>query len=286
MTQVTTPQGVRLEYERIGDRHHPTLLLIQGLGAQMICWRRELCEQLAACGLGVIRFDNRDCGLSQKFPDQPYGLADMGDDAIGLLDALGIDRAHVVGQSLGGAIAQEVVLQAPEKVASLCLIYTAPSTSFMLNEREWDDAMAPSPAKTREEAIEQYLQNELWSASPAYEFDTPWIRELGGQIWDRGWYPEGTARQFGAILRSRDHTEALRSVTVPTLIVQGGADRMVDPAAATALAAAIPNSKVKLYPGLGHELNRAIWPELVPMIVENTRQGEAAFAPLGDEHRD
>jgi len=252
---ITTPGGVRIAYESIGDDERGVpMLLIQGLGAPMLGWRREFCEALAAQGFRVIRFDNRDCGLSQKFPEGHYLLADMADDVIGLLDALNIDQAHIVGQSLGGMIAQELILRRPDKAASLCLIYTTPSTTHILNERD-HSAIATQPrARSRQEAIEQYLQNESFAASRAYEFDTAWIRTLGGLIWDHCYYPEGIPRQLRAAFRSPERTAALGTVTAPTLIIHGDADRLIDVSASHVLAQALPHATLRIFAGLGHEL--------------------------------
>jgi pimeloyl-ACP methyl ester carboxylesterase len=285
MTELLTPQGVRLEYEQIGEGAAAPMLLIQGLGAQMIGWRREFCEMLAAESFRVIRFDTRDTGLSQKFPGQVYELSDLADDVIGLLDSLGIDAAHIVGRSLGGGIAQELVIKAPERVASLCLLYTAPSPRFLRMDRNWDELIGRPPPGSREEAIARFEEDERWAASDGYAFDATWARELGGLMWDRCWYPEGGARHFAAMRRSADHTEALRGVRAPTLIVHGDSDRLVELTAAMVLAEAIPDSELKIYPGLGHEVHPEIWSDLVPRIAGNARRGGVAVpgpAPEGN----
>ena len=280
MPHISTPSGVRLAYESIGDERDAPMLLIQGLGAQMLGWRRELCQALAARGFRIIRFDNRDCGLSTKFPDAQYLLADMADDAIGLLDALNLDRAHIVGQSLGGMIAQELTLRAPDRVASLCLIYTAPNTSHLLNERDLTAAATRPRAQSREEAIEQYLQDESFCSSPDYESDTAWIRTLGGLLWDRCYYPEGVPRQLDAAARSGDRTGALGAVTAPTLIIHGDTDRIIHVSGSHALAKALPHATLRIYAGMGHELPPALWPDIVDDMTENaTSQTAAALAP-------
>jgi pimeloyl-ACP methyl ester carboxylesterase len=275
MTHVVTPQQVTIEYESIGNERDPAMLLIQGLGAQLVGWRREFCEALAAHGFRVIRFDNRDTGLSQKFPDSDYELADMADDATGLLDALGIQRAHIVGQSLGGGIAQEIAIKNPERVASLCLLYTAPNVTYLRDERDLGTSAAGPRTDSRDEAIQQYLEQEAWCASEAYPFDTDWIRELGGIMWDRCWCPGGVARQIQAVIRSGDHTTALRSVTARTLIVHGDRDRLIDVSAAEALAGALEHSTVRIFAGMGHELPAPIWPELVQEIAGNAARAAA-----------
>jgi pimeloyl-ACP methyl ester carboxylesterase len=271
MSVTTTPSGVQLAYESIGDPQAPAMLLIQGLGAQMIGWRAELCSALAAEGFHVIRFDNRDSGLSQKFADGSYLISDMADDAAGLLDALRINRAHVVGQSFGGMIAQELAIRRSEKVLSLCLVYTAPNTHHFLQERDHGAPAQRAPAGSREEAIEQYLADESFCASSRYAFDVDWIRTLGGQIWDRCYYPEGIARQLAAASRSPDRSVRLSSVNVPTLVVHGEADRLIDVRGGLALAEAMPHAHMLTVAGMGHELPRPIWPILVGAIVGNAQ---------------
>jgi len=270
MPRITTSGEVQIEYQITGDDHGTPILLIQGLGAPMLGWRPEFCQALAAQGFRVIRFDNRDCGLSQKFPEGQYLLADMAEDAIDLLDALNIDQAHVVGQSLGGMIAQELVLRRPDKAASLCLIYTAPNTTHIRSDRD-HTAIATQPrARSREEAIEQYLQNESFAASAAYELDTAWIRTLGGLIWDRCYYPEGIPRQLDAASRSPDRTAALGAVTTRTLIIHGDADRLIDITGSYALARALPHASLRIFAGMGHQLPPPLWPEIIQAITANT----------------
>jgi pimeloyl-ACP methyl ester carboxylesterase len=269
MGRVTTPQGVRLEYEGIGEESGEPMLLIQGLGAQLIGWRREFCELLASYGFRVIRFDNRDSGLSEKFPHGGYEVANMADDAAGLLEGLAIERAHIVGQSLGGMIAQELALRHPERITSLGLVYSAPNARHFSSEHDLPNIATRRPASTREQAIRRYVEDESFCVSQAYEFDTAWIRELGGLMWDRCYCPAGVQRQLEAVLRSRDRRAALTSVRVPTVIIHGDADRIIDLSGGQALADAIPNADLRIVPGMGHELPRRAWPELVEALAEN-----------------
>ena len=265
--------GIELAYEAFGDPRDPPMVLIQGLGAQMVGWRAELCQALAARGHWVVRFDNRDVGLSTKLPGTTYTLADMADDTAGLIAALGHQSAHVVGQSLGGMVAQELVIRHPTRVRSLCLIYSAPNGLHFVRDPEVEAARSPDhPPRDRAEAIEQYVANERFCGSRDYPFDVEWIRELGGIMWDRGWYPEGIERQRAAIPEPPDRSPALRAVTVPTLLIHGDADRLINPTGSEALAEAMPAANLHIFPGMGHELPRPLWPELVDLITANAAE--------------
>ena len=271
MSSILTDGGVKIEYESIGDDSDPPVLLVEGLGAQMIGWRREWCDLLAEQGFWVIRFDNRDSGLSEKFPGRVYLLEDMADDVVGVLECLDIAQAHIVGQSLGGMIAQELAIRWPARVASLCLIYTAPNLSHVLSDRDHAAIASRPRAKARDVAIDQYVQDEQYAASVAYEFDIDWIRELGGRMWDRCYYPEGIQRQMDAMQRSGDRTEALRAVNARTLLIHGDADRLISVSGSHALAAALPRATLKVFPGVGHELPVPLWPAIVGAIADNAR---------------
>jgi pimeloyl-ACP methyl ester carboxylesterase len=185
MPIITTPTDVRICYDTFGDPDRPPLLLIQGLGAHMIGWRPGFCQRIADAGFHVVRFDNRDVGLSQKFAEGGYDLSDLAADAHGLLVALGLDPAHVVGQSMGGMVAQQLVLDHPEAVRSLGLLYTSPSSAYFTGADLVDDRMAVPRARDRAEAVELYLRDEEPCLSPGYPADLDWLRELGGRMWDR-----------------------------------------------------------------------------------------------------
>jgi pimeloyl-ACP methyl ester carboxylesterase len=274
MPLVTTPTGVSLHYDTFGDPNHPPLLLIQGLGAHMLGWRAELCRQLADAGFHVLRFDNRDVGLSQKFPQGGYTLADMADDTAGLLTALDIPAAHVVGQSMGGMVAQQLALDHPTRVLTLALIYTAPSADFIAGRDLVDERTHRPRARDRDEAIALYLENEAVCASPGYPQDTAWLRELGGQMYDRDYDPDGIERQLEALDHSPDRTPHLHRVTVPTTILHGDGDRLIGPDGSKVMHELIADSTLTIYPGMGHELPRPLWPQIVTRIRDNTaREG-------------
>ncbi|MBA8824075.1 pimeloyl-ACP methyl ester carboxylesterase [Saccharopolyspora lacisalsi] len=271
MSLIDTPAGVHLCYEVFGDPADPPLLLIQGLGAQMLGWHEELCRQLAEAGFQVIRFDNRDVGLSQKFPEGDYDLADMAADTAGLLNALDIDRAHVVGQSMGGMIAQQLVIDHPGRVRSLGLIYTTPSLEFISGRELLDEQKALPRARNREEAVELHPRSQEPCLSPGYPADLEWLREVGGLMYDRDYDPNGTERQMNAINASPDRTAALATTKAPTTILHGDGDRLISPTAAEVLHQKIPASTLTILPGMGHELPRPLWPQIVATITDNAR---------------
>jgi pimeloyl-ACP methyl ester carboxylesterase len=269
MPTTTTPHGVSLYYDTFGDPHDPALVLIQGLGAHMLGWHQDFCRQLADCGYQVIRFDNRDVGLSQKFPAGGYTLTDMAADTAGLLDALQIDTAHIVGQSMGGMIAQHLALEHPNRVLSLALVYSTPSTDFIHGLDLLTSRLDAPRARHRDEAIESFVQNESASASPRYPQDVAWLRELGGLMYDRGYDPDGVRRQTEALQKSSDRTPILSEMTVPTAILHGSDDQLIDVAASVAMHALIRNSTLTVHLGMGHELPRPLWNQIVGQISEN-----------------
>jgi pimeloyl-ACP methyl ester carboxylesterase len=269
--------GVELAYETFGDPSDPTILLVMGLGTQMIAWPEELCEALAAAGHHVVRFDNRDAGLS-TFIDAPapsipdillkrnvaYTLDDMATDAFALADHLGVDRFHLAGTSMGGMIAQTMALRSPERVRSLCLSMT--STGSRRVGRPTANVIRQmatvKPAASREAAAEEAVASWRLLGTPS-RMDEPRIRELAGIAWDRSHDPAGRLRQLGAILAQPDRTAALRRLTVPTLVVHGLEDPLVSVTGGLALAKAIPGATFIGHHGAGHDLPRSMWRELV-----------------------
>jgi pimeloyl-ACP methyl ester carboxylesterase len=270
--------GITLAYQTFGAEGDAPLLLIEGMGAQMIGWRDGLCEALAERGHFVVRFDNRDVGGSTWCDGADYGLGDMADDTAGLIEALGIGPAHVVGQSLGGMIAQELVLRHADAVRSLCLIYTAPSFAHARVTPDYRAART-APVSNRAEAIEQMVAAERRCESSGYAFDEAWIRELAVAMYDRGYNSQGIERQMRASESARDRTEALAAVDVPTLILHGDADQLIDVSGSRALAQTIRHADLHIFPGMGHELPVALWPVLIELIAGNTvRAGEVDTA--------
>lgn len=275
MTIVTTPEGVSLDYDTFGDPGDPPLLLIQGLGAHMLGWHPDLCRQIADAGFHVVRFDNRDVGLSQKFPQGGYTLADMAKDTAGLLTALDIPAAHIVGQSMGGMVAQHLALDHPTRVLTLALIYTAPSTDFLAGRDLVDERMQRPRARDRDEAIALYLDNEAPCASPGYAQDTAWLRELGGQMYDRNYDPDGIERQMESLDNSPDRIPRLHRIAVPTTILHGDGDRLIGADGSMVMHELIADSKLTIYPGMGHELPRPLWPRIITQIRDNAARGSA-----------
>ena len=282
-----TANGITIEYEEFGDRNGRPLLLIMGLGAQMILWPEELCERFAARGYRVIRFDNRDVGKSTWFdhlgsPDvmgvitatlarqpvtAPYLLRDMAADAVGLLDALHIDRADIVGASMGGMIAQTLAIESAPRVRTFTSIMSSTGSLDQPpgNPEVLAVMMAPPPT-TRADSIERAVTVFRTISSPGFPFDEQLIRQRAERAYDRGFNPAGTLRQLVAVLASGDRTEALRSVQVPALVIHGKSDPLVPFAAGQATAAAVPGAEMLAIDGMGHDMPRALWPQLVDAI--------------------
>jgi pimeloyl-ACP methyl ester carboxylesterase len=274
--------GIEIAYETFGAPDARPLLLVMGLGAQMLAWHPELCAALAVKDFFVIRYDNRDVGLSTHlhhaappnllaawggdFSSASYRLEDMAKDAVGLLDALGLHRAHVVGASLGGMIAQTMAITHPERVGSLTSIMSTPWIGIGSPTPAARAALLAPPPTNRAEAIERAVRNQKILGSPGYPMDEAWIREIAGQAYDRGFDPLGVARQQLAIYASGDRTTALAHVRAPALVVHGDADPLVQLPGGQATAAALPDAELLVIPGMGHNLPRAIWPTLVAAI--------------------
>jgi pimeloyl-ACP methyl ester carboxylesterase len=275
MPIATTTSAARIAWDAFGSEALPPILLIQGFSAQMIGWCPGFCQRLADEGFRVIRFDNRDVGQSQHYPQGAYTLADLADDTAALLDALSLDSAHIVGQSMGGMIAQLLWLRHPQRVRSLGLIYTAASGRHYLGR---DAALArmnrPIP-QTREEYAAHYVAGESLCASPAYPQDLAWLSQLGGEIWDRGWEPAGTNRQAEALLGAPDRVDQLRAIRVPTAIIAGAGDQLIDSAASVELHQLIPGSTLRIFPGMGHELPQPLWNEMAALLAANARAADA-----------
>jgi pimeloyl-ACP methyl ester carboxylesterase len=278
------PPGIAVAYERFGDLQAPPVLLIQGIASQLIHWHEDFCAELAGQGLQVIRFDNRDVGLSSHFPDAPvpdmaaaaagdyssvsYTLSDMAADTVGLLDALGLDSAHIVGISLGAMIAQTIAIEHPGRVRSLTSISstTGDSAVGQAKPEALAGAFSGPPANTREEVIDQRVRAARAFASTGIEIDEAAVRERAGMAYDRSHDPVGTMRQGIAVVASGDRTEGLRSITVPTLVIHGREDPMFDLSGGQATAAAIPGAELVILDNLGHAFPRQLWPEYISRI--------------------
>ena len=291
------------EVEDQGDPGAPALLLIMGLGTQLIHWPEGLCERLVARGLRVIRFDNRDAGLSSGlthlgvprvrrlmaraalgFPGRgPYGLADMARDALGVLDALGVARAHVAGASMGGMIAQRLALDAPERVASLTSIFSTPRPINLSRPRAIRALLAPQ-ARTRDEAIERMMGVFNVLRGPRFAFDEALHRELAAEVYDRAApIPGGPARQLAAIMTSPARTRELPGLRAPTLVIHGTADPLIPVGSGRLTARLIPGARLHLIEGMGHHLPPGAWDELAGEIARHVEGAEGAERPARAE---
>lgn len=297
MTQIRTARVGELElaYETFGDPADPTVLLVMGLGTQMLAWPDEFCVALAATGRHVVRFDNRDCGLSTHLdglpaPDParvllrreraPYSIDDLARDTLGLMDALGLESIDLVGASMGGFVAQAVALRSPGRLRSLTLImtstgsrrvgYPAPRVARQLLRRR--------RVTTRDEAVAMTLRVFRLIGSPGYVFDEEYLQRQAGLSYDRAYDPRGYLRQLAACLTQPDRTPALRALAVPTLVVHGLHDPLVSPSGGLALARTIPGARFVGYAGMGHDLPRPLWPELAREIARLADTARAASA--------
>jgi pimeloyl-ACP methyl ester carboxylesterase len=284
--------GIKIVYDTFGDPSSPPMLLIMGLGQQMISWYEEFCAALAVQGYWVIRFDNRDIGLSTKFdeagvPDilalmqaqarspgeaiqAPYTLRDMADDTVGLLDALGIESAHVVGVSMGGMIAQEMVINHPDRVRTLTSIMSSTGDPDLPQSKPEAGAILITPIpRDREGYVEYSVQIWRVLSGPGFPFDEDRTRELAARSFNRGLSPEGTMRQLAAILASGSRKEALKSLAIPTLVIHGDADPLVPVECGIDTADAIPGAELMIIEGMGHDLPPDVAPRVIQAIVRH-----------------
>lgn len=283
--------GLEFEYDTFGEADAPPLLLIMGLGAQMISWDEEFCELLADRGFHVVRFDNRDVGLSTKLDhlgtsdlgavaggsqSPPYRLEDLADDAADILTALGIDAAHVVGASMGGFVAQLLAIRRPSRVLSLTSIMSAPGgmTDNAPATPEAMEALLKPPPADRDGMIEHGVWVSSRISGPAH-FDPDEARRKRTRAIDRSVSVAGTARQLAAIAAARSRVEQLRELDVPALVVHGEVDPLVPVENGRRTAEAIPGARLLVVPTMGHDLPRPCWPEIVDAIVETARRADA-----------
>ncbi|MGO1921695.1 MAG: alpha/beta fold hydrolase [Agrococcus casei] len=280
----TNSDDVQLYHEPFGREGDPLVVLVSGGGAQMISWRTELIDLLVAEGFRVVRFDNRDTGFSTRFGgpedlDGGYGVSELGDDIIRVMDALGVHSAHIVGHSMGGIMAQMVAIEHPERVRSLSLLSTLPGRDprYVANP---DDGSAPKvpERRSREVLVEGAGIFAAASGSDRYPISVEWMRDVAGEAFDRGNCPEGALRQWAALLRQPERLEQLRSVSAPTLVFHGREDDVVLWAAAVDTAAAMPEAELQVHGGMGHLIPEGLWPALVDGIARTARRGEQLAA--------
>ena len=280
--------GIRLCYDTFGDQSDPPLLLVMGLGTQMVAWHEDFCGQLVDEGFHVIRFDNRDIGRSthidgapvpttaqilMRRPPAAYRLEDMAGDTAGLLDGLGIESAHIVGVSMGGMIAQTLAATRPERVRSLVSIMSTTGSRRVGQPayRVMPIFLKQAP-RDRDAFIDHTELLFKTIGSSGIPRDDAELREVAGLMYDRGLDPAGTSRQLAAIIASGNRTEALHRISAPTVVIHGTADRLVRPSGGRATAKAIPGARLVKVEGMGHDLPRGAWGQIVAAIVENARR--------------
>ncbi|RZU36309.1 pimeloyl-ACP methyl ester carboxylesterase [Streptomyces sp. BK022] len=292
MPNVVVSPEVSIEYETFGDPANPPVLLVMGLGGQLLAWHEDFCRALADRGRYVIRYDNRDCGLSTTFDEHPvdvgqlvaalssgdipaalamvpYRLRDMAADGLGLLTALGIERAHVVGTSMGGMIAQTMALSSPERVLTLTSMMSSTGETEYGRSSPEAQATVSSPKPADREGYVAAAEKELVWASKRYG-DAAALRELAAASYDRSYRPAGVGRQLGAMILSGPRADALRGLRVPTLVIHGLDDTLIDPSGGKRTAELVPGAELLLIPDMGHDRPRELWPDLIDALVSHT----------------
>jgi pimeloyl-ACP methyl ester carboxylesterase len=285
---VADANGIEIAYETMGDPADPTVLLVMGLGSQMVHWDPEFCQGIVDRGFHVVRFDNRDMGGSTRFdvavdvlgvlsagasggevPPVPYLLSDMAADAVGLLDHLGVDRAHLFGVSMGGMIVQTIAIEHPERVATLTSVMsTTGDPDVGMPTGEAMTALLAPPPQTREQLQDTAVHHAGVWGSPGL-FDEARLRRAAGQAWDRGYNPAGTARQLAAIFASGSRSAALAGIDVPTLVIHGTADTLVQPSGGERTAEVVPDAKLLVVEGMGHDLAPPLWPQIIQALADH-----------------
>jgi len=295
-TQRALVGDLEIAYESFGDPVDPPMLLVMGLATQMLGWDERFCVQLADHGFHVIRFDNRDIGLSthlteagvpdvaallsgvQTSPAPPYTLLDMASDTAGLLDALGVQSAHVVGASMGGMIAQQLALGHRGRVRSLTSIMSTPSREVGQARPEAMAALFLPPPRDSDQAAERALQVYRVIGSPGFPLDEPRLADVARRSFARGHDAAGVVRQLSAIAVSPDRTPGLRELRVPTLVIHGEDDPLVGVDGGMATADAVPGARLVVIPGMGHNLPEPLWPQVVDEIVTHAQAAEGSRA--------
>jgi pimeloyl-ACP methyl ester carboxylesterase len=283
-------RGIELCYDDFGDASDPPLLLIMGLATQMIAWHEDFCNQLAARGFHVVRFDNRDIGRSthmgfrpssasqlllRRVGPQQYTLSDMADDTAGLLAELDLSPAHVVGVSMGGMIGQTLAAEHPERVRSLTSIMSTTGN-------RWRGQPSPGvyryllkpPPTDRQGFVDRATEVFGVVGSTGFEGNIDHIRDYAARSFDRGHSAAGGGRQLGAVVASGDRTAQLRNIHTPTLVIHGTVDKLIRPSGGRATAKAIPGARLKMIEGMGHDLPRGAWPQLIDAIDEHAKAAD------------
>ncbi len=262
--------GITLEMVCHGEPQNVPVLLVRGLGSQILHWPGELISGLVDAGYYVVTYDNRDAGLSQMMEDAPpYTLEDMAADAMGVLDTLDITAAHVFGISMGGMITQVIAMTYPDRVLSAMIVMSSSGAPDLPGRTPEIEALllgGPGPDATRDEAIEGTLKTDRVWAGPSYPFDEAERRALIGAAYDRAWRPDGVARQFRAIMSNPDRYEGLKNVAVPTLVIHGTGDALISVEHGRDIADRIPNARFEAIEGMGHDLDGGVCAPILKMI--------------------
>jgi pimeloyl-ACP methyl ester carboxylesterase len=275
-----------LEFQTFGSASDPTLLVVMGFTAQMTAWPEAFYEMLANHGLHVVRFDNRDCGLSthldgQKadamavmsalqsgdaIPEVPYTLSDMAADGIGLLDHLGVEKAHIMGASMGGMIVQTMAIEYPQRIASMTSVMSSPGDLAVGKPtKEARTVLLSAPPSDRDAYIEAATQSAVWASRRYVDLDQ--LRANAAFSYDRAFYPEGATRQLAAIYASGDRSDKLRALSVPTLVLHGRDDTLIQPDGGFRTAELIPGSHLLMLADMGHDMPEPLWPMMINAIV-------------------
>lgn len=290
-------EEITLCHEGFGDPADPPLLLVMGLGMQMVAWHDELCRRLAESGFYVVRFDNRDAGRSthmdfpppslrqlatRRFRGEQYTLADMADDTAGLIDALGLGPVHVAGVSMGGMIAQTLAFRHPRLVRSLVSVMSNTGSRFSGQPAPGVMPVLLRPAPRERDAFIEHTVGVFRAIGGRLGSTPEDIRAQAARSWERGHDPAGAGRQLAAILKSGNRTRALRSIRVPTTVIHGTEDRLVRPSGGRATARAIPGARLVVIEGMGHDLGRPLWDRFVAEVVATAeRADEDRRGPVG-----
>jgi len=288
-------RDIEIEYDEFGKRSDPTLLLIMGYTAQMVQWEPDFCNMFVERGLHVVRFDNRDCGLSTRLdgvtvdvdkvvaaalmeepvPPVPYTLSHMAFDAVKLLDHLGIESAHVLGASMGGMIAQTIAIEHPTRVKTLISVMSQPGDPTVGQPTpEAAAALLTPPPTSRDEYIAHSVNWQIWHSKKYRSNELSYA--AAARDYDRGFYPEGAPRQLAAIYASGSRVDRLAQMTIPTLVIHGNDDTLITPSGGIRTAEVIPGARLLLVDDMGHDMPRPLWPTLVDEVVGHVSQVSAS----------
>ena len=288
----THNEAITIAYETFGDPSDPAVLLVMGFGTQLIGWDADFCRMLASRGRYVIRYDNRDCGLSTTLDEHPvhlgdfitavtsgqfdraltmapYSLRDMARDGVDLLTEIGIARAHVVGSSMGGMIAQKMAIEFPDRVLSLTSMMSSTGEQEYGQSTPEAQQVLFSPRPADRDGYVAAAERELVWASRRYG-DAAQLRALAAASYDRAYYPAGIPRQLAAMILDGSRAEALKTLNVPTLVIHGNDDTLIDPSGGRRTAELVPGARLLLVEDMGHDRPPALWPQLVDAITAHT----------------